>query len=91
MFATVRALWGTSVRRIVDLRRRFGADVLVVRPAELRRPWTGAAPFTAMTERFVASGRTPAALRLPARCETFRHGGLRAYGLACVARYGPPS
>jgi hypothetical protein len=85
MFLTVQASYGPSVEPIVQLRTRYGADYFLVRNRLRERAWPRMAPFTQQANQFLRSGVAPAALRLPAACETWRGRKLTLYSLACVA------
>ena len=85
MFLMVEASYGPSVEAIVQLRARYGADYFLVRNRLRKSAWPGMAPFTQQANQFLRSGVVPAALRLPAKCETWRGRKLTVYSLACVA------
>jgi hypothetical protein len=85
MFLTVEASYGPSVEPIVQLRARYGADYFLVRNRLRERAWPRMAPFTQQANKFLRSGVVPAALRLPAMCETWRSRKFTVYSLACVA------
>ncbi len=90
MFAMIAAYFGDSRPKILALRRRYGADYLVVKPGSLAGHtagpgWRQMAPFTGIVERLMRSTRGRAALQLPARCRTFQDGHNEVYDLRCVA------
>ena len=85
MFLAVEASYGPSVEAIVQLKARYGADYFVVRNRLRKRAWPRMAPFSQQANQFLRSGVVPAALRLPAMCETWRGRRLTVYSLACVA------
>jgi hypothetical protein len=86
MFDMVRGYYGPSVAGLTELRRRYGADYVVVRTRVRKRAWRGMAPFTAQLNRLLRTVAVPAALRLPASCRTWRGQKFQVYDLACVAR-----
>jgi hypothetical protein len=90
MFLMVEASYGPSVQAIVQLSARYGADYFLVRNRLRSRAWPGMAPFTQQANQFLRSGIVPAALRLPAMCETWRSRRLTVYSLACVAAEQAP-
>jgi hypothetical protein len=90
MFLAVEASYGPSVEAIVQLRARYGADYFLVRNRLRKRAWPRMAPFTQQANKFLRSGVVPAALRLPAVCETWRSRKLTVYSLACVASEEAP-
>jgi hypothetical protein len=85
MFLSVEASYGPSVQAIVQLRARYGADYFLVRNRLRKRAWPRMAPFTQQANHYLRSGVVPAALRLPAMCETWRGQRLTVYSLACVS------
>jgi hypothetical protein len=89
MFLAVKASYGPSVDAIVQLRGRYGADYFLVRNRLRKHAWPGMAPFTQQANRFLRSGVAPAALSLPAKCETWRGRKYTIYSLACVSAEPP--
>jgi hypothetical protein len=91
MFAMTEAYFGDSRAKIVDLRRRFGADYLVVQPASFLRGrghippnWSHMSPFTGIAYHLLLSP-LHAALELPAQCLTWHDSQTEVYSLKCVA------
>jgi hypothetical protein len=89
MFAMTEAYFGDSRAKIVDLRRRYGADYLIVQPAVFRGGklppiWRHKAPFTGIVAELVAGARH-AVLELPPRCLTWHDSQAEVYSLQCVA------
>jgi hypothetical protein len=84
MLAEYGAYYGGSRQALVDLRRRYGADYLVVRPPLLRRNWNRGAPFKQLVRSLINSVPVPARERLPDACLTYKRGSDRVYDLACV-------
>jgi hypothetical protein len=85
MFLTVAAVYGPSIKPIVELRKRYGADYLLVAKRRRKHAWPGMAPFTGQLERLLQDGRVPAALRLPGPCKTWESRHFELYDLGCVA------
>jgi hypothetical protein len=90
MFAMVRAYYGGSIKRLIDLRTRYGADYLVVREDDLTRDrilraWRQHQPFTGLIRQFLRSSQRAAALDLPRRCRTWQSRIERVFDLRCVA------
>jgi hypothetical protein len=90
MTLNVQAYWGRSVNKILELRRRYGADYLVVRRRQLRPlvvfgHWTHHQPFFDLIKKLRFRVRRPASLDLPRRCLTSSTEA-EVYDLACVAR-----
>ena len=90
MFAMIDAYFGDSRSKLLALRRRYGADYLVVQPGSLAGHragprWRRMAPFTGIVQRLMRSTDGRAALQLPARCRTFEDGRNEVYDLHCVA------
>lgn len=93
MLDMIEASYGSSVAEIVELRQKYGVDILIVNDSNyLRRTrfWRKMAPFTELVRTLKREvGVDAAALRLLESCVTFEQGPLRAFDLACVARGGP--
>ena len=85
MFAEIRAYYGGSLRDIVRLRTRYGADVVVVNRELLASggeyPYSRMAPFGGMMRDLRRTVDDPAMLRLPKRCMTWSHGAEAVYSL----------
>jgi hypothetical protein len=86
MFSLIRAYYGPSTAALVDLRRKYGADFLLVRTPLRERPLRRMAPFTEEVRRLLRAGHVPAALRLPPACRTWEDGPFQVYSLECAAR-----
>ncbi|MGH3034625.1 MAG: hypothetical protein ACRDON_08725, partial [Gaiellaceae bacterium] len=85
MFDSIRAYYGNSVRDIVALRERYGADYLVVeRDFFWLGAWDGLEPFTSLVLELREEVPTPAVRRLPRECRTWRGRRDVVYDLACV-------
>jgi hypothetical protein len=92
MALSVRAYFGHSYAPFVALRRRYGADVFVVAPEEVRgpvewlsdRPFLGAAPYSDFVRRARARRLPRASLRLPRECRLWRDLDNYAYDLRCI-------
>lgn len=93
MREVVVAYYGPSLPALLDLRRRYSADYLVVNrktllSEHLPRAWKRMAPFNGYARRLKAAGRPPAALQLPPACRTFTSGAVSVFDLACVDASG---
>jgi Predicted membrane protein (DUF2079) len=91
MFDMVEAYYGNSVSEIIELREKYGVDLLVVTQWSYQpgaSGWYRMAPFTDLVRTLKREVDTPAALRLPESCITFEQGELRVFDLACVATEG---
>jgi hypothetical protein len=92
MFATIEGYYGESLDGILALRRRFGADYVVVEEETLQRPGgyrlTGMQPFDDVVAGLRRVVDRPALLHLPDRCMTWSDGPTKVYELACVTRLG---
>ena len=86
MFDSIQAYYGNSVEDLLELRRRYGADYLVVEERLRRSGWGQFAPFTPVVRRLLNTVSDPAVHRLPEECSTWTGGSLRVYDLACVER-----
>lgn len=86
MERVVRAYYGGSMERILELRRRYGADVLVVDRYLSRRGWRHFAPYTGLVLRLRRAVKHPAVKRLPASCLTWEDAAALVYDLDCVER-----
>ena len=91
MFAMLRAQYGPSPAAIAELGERYGATHLWVRPAAVRdvmatggRWRSGNEPYSTFIEQLRRAG-TPAVLRLPARCRTWRNETSEVYDIRCIA------
>jgi hypothetical protein len=88
MFAEIRAYYGGSLRDIVRLRTRYGADVVVVNRDLLgsggQYPYSRMAPFGGLMRHLRQTVHDPAMLRLPRRCMTWSHGAEAVYSLRCL-------
>ena len=94
MFAMLRALYGPSLSALADLRTRYGATHLWVRSALIRRELAGRGlrwrrgrlPYGAYVRALVATGETPAVLRLGSRCRLWERDFTAVYDIACITR-----
>ena len=88
MFAEIRAYYGGSLRDIVRLQTRYGADVVVVNRELLASggeyPYSRMAPFGGLMRDLRRTVHDPAMLRLPKRCMTWSHGAEAVYSLRCL-------
>jgi hypothetical protein len=84
MFTAYGAYYGGSVQALVDLRRRYGADYLVVQPPLSLRTWRRGAPFKPIVKQLIGTARVPARERLPRTCLVYDRGPDRVYDLACI-------
>ena len=91
MFAMTRAYYGGSTAAIADLRRRYGAEYIVVQTSLFhgRAPgdgWHDMRPFNELIRHLRRTVARPAALHLPLACRTYQYAGFEIFDLACVAR-----
>lgn len=83
------AVFGDDLEPILELRRRYGADVLLVTPEIVQNPpevWKTLEPWRSTIRPARAGPGRPASLRLPESCQLFRGHGRRVYDLACVEK-----
>jgi hypothetical protein len=83
MFDSIAAFYGPSVKDVVALRTRYGADYLLVHAVQ-EGPWPGMAPFTGEVRRLLRTVPESAVERLPIVCRTWRSPKFEVYSLACV-------
>jgi hypothetical protein len=88
MFLTIEAYYGPSIDAVIQLRKRYGADYIVVRTQGEERNWDGMEPFTSEAERLRRSTPVPAIERLPERCLARGGKEFDVYSLACIASEG---
>jgi hypothetical protein len=97
MALSIRAYFGHSFAPLVELRRRYGADVFLVTPEEVRepvewlsdRPFLGAAPYSDFVRRAAARRSPRASLRLPRECRLWRDLDNYVFDLRCVEAWVP--
>jgi len=85
MFRMVEAYYGGSLAALVDLRRLYGANYLLVRRPLAKHARLGLAPFTGLMAGLLRQVPDPAVLRLPSACRTWHSGHLEVYDLGCAA------
>lgn len=86
MFDSVIAYYGGSLDAVLALRRRYGADYIVVEKRFQTKGWKRKAPFTGFVKDLRKTVETPAVRRLPRECRTWSGDKDEVYDLACVAR-----
>jgi hypothetical protein len=91
MFDSVEAYYGDSTDSILELRRKYGADYLVVERRPLFRRWRYTEPFTTEVRRLRETVAEPARRRLPRECRTWGGKLDVVYDLACVEARSPGS
>jgi hypothetical protein len=89
MFAMINAYYGDSVAAIIELRRRYNADYLMVQPATFRAhqlppAWRHMAPFGSIVAHLMQSTHH-AVLGLPSHCRTWSDRRTEIYNLECLA------
>lgn len=87
-FAAVHAYYGPSLRPLLDLRRAYSADYLVLdrRLLSTLLAWESSRPFTGDLIRNLLLSGDPAVLSIPRECRTWHRGPIEVFDLACVER-----